>query len=272
MKLKTTIFLTVLLSVSATAFGQKEPVKTTTETKPKTEAKTVETKPVETKTPVVTMPTVKEILAKYVQAIGGRTAYEKIKTRVTKGTQDIPAAGIKGTFETYAAAPNKSVNKAVIGGIGEFLDGFDGQKAWTINPIQGSRDKTGEELLQAKMTYDFYREINLEKVYPKMELKGTEKVGASDAYVIVATPDTLPSETFYFDTKSGLLVRTDATLVTPEGKTPTKNFLEDYREIDGVKMPFRVRTILPQFELIVTTTEVKNNAAVEDSMFAKPAK
>ena len=265
MKLKLSILLTVLLAMAATAFGQKETTKTTTETKIKTETKTVETK-----TPAVKMPTAQEVLAKYVQAIGGRANYEKIKSRVTKGTQEIPAAGIKGTFEIYAAAPDKIANKSVIPGIGEFIDRFDGQTAWSNNPIQGSRDKIGEELAQAKLINNFYREINLEKLYPKMELKGTEKIGASEAYVVVATPDNLPSETFYFDTKSGLLLRQDATLITPEGKTPIRSFFEDVREVDGVKMPFKIRTVLPQFEVILTTTEVKNNAAVTDAMFVKP--
>jgi hypothetical protein len=178
--------------------------------------------------------------------------------------------GIKGTFENYTAAPNKSIAKVTLAGIGEIVDGFDGTTAWTINPIQGNRDKQGEELAQSKLTYSFNREMNLAKLYPKMELKGIEKVGSDDAYVVVATPDNLPAETFYFDTKSGLLVRQDTTSITPEGKMAGKTFLEDYRAVDGVKIPFRSRTVLPQFEFITIFTEVKNNVAVEDSKFAKP--
>ena len=45
---------------------------------------------------------------------------------------------------------------------------------------------------------------------------------------------------------------------------------EDVREVDGVKIPFKVRSVLPQFEFIITTSEVKNNVTVEDAMFAKP--
>ena len=265
MKLKLSILLTVLFAMAATAFGQKEAVKTTTETKTKTETKTVETK-----TPAVKMPTAQEILAKYVQAIGGRANHEKTKSRLTKGSVDIPAAGIKGTFENYSAAPGKSVNKVMLPGIGDIIEGFDGTTAWSINPIQGNRDKQGEELAQNKITYNFYREINLDKLYPKMELKGMEKVGDKDAYVIVGTPDNLPSETFYFDAKSGLLLRQDITVVSPEGKIPTKTFFEDVREVDGVKIPFKIRSILPQFEIIITASEVKNNVTVEDAMFVKP--
>jgi hypothetical protein len=178
--------------------------------------------------------------------------------------------GIKGTFENYSAAPNKSIAKVTLVGIGELVEGFDGTTAWSMNPIQGNRDKQGEELAQSKLTNNFNRETNLDKIYPKMEVRGIEKIGADDAYVVVAMPDNLPTETFYFDTKSGLLVRQDSTTITPEGKMAGKTFLEDYREVDGVKVPFRTRTVLPQFELITNFTEVKNNVAIEDSKFAKP--
>jgi len=264
MKVKISILLTILFSISTTGFGQKEAVK------PKIKTKTTETKTTETKTTAVKMPTVRKILAKYVQAIGGKPANEKIKSRMTKGTVEIPAAGIKGTFESYTAAPNKSVSKNTLPGIGEIIEGFDGQTAWSINPLQGNRDKQGEELEQTKLLNNFYREINLAQLYPKMELKGTEKVGETDAYVVVGTPKVGTPETFYFDTKSGLLVRQDIIAIQPEGNTPTRTFYEDYREVDGIKIPYKIRTILPQFEVVITTTEVKNNVVVEDAKFAKP--
>ena len=257
MKNKTPILLTILLAISATAFGQ-------------TAIRTTGPKTTDSNTAAVGMPTAKQILAKYVEAIGGRKANEKITSRVTKGTTEISPMGIKGTFENYAAAPNKSYTKSTLAGIGEFNEGFDGQTAWSINPIQGSRDKQGEELAQAKVTNDFYRDINLDRIYPKIELKGTEKVGDADAYVLVGTSASGTPETFYFDTKSGLLLRQDTTVVTPEGKTPSKTFFEDYRDVDGIKIPFKTRAVVPQFEIITTYTEVKNNVAVEDSKIAKP--
>lgn len=258
MKLKLSILLTILFSILTNAFGQKAPVKP------------IATKPDAKTTTPAKMPTVQEILAKYVQALGGREANEKIKSRMMKGTMEISPMGIKGDFESYTAAPNKSITRSMLAGIGEMVEGFDGQTAWAINPLQGNRDKQGEELEQSKLINNFYRETNLAKLYPKMELKGTEKVGEKDAYVVVGTPENLPAETFYFDTQSGLLLRQDSTVISPEGKMPTKTFYEDVRDIDGVKLPFKMRTVMPQFEIIVTTTEIKHNVAVDDSKFAKP--
>lgn len=239
MKFKSVTLFTLVLAFASAAFGQ-------------------------------TTPTVAEILDKYTKALGGREANEKIKSRTTTGTLQIAPMGISGTFETQAAAPNKTYTKSSVAGVGDLIDAFDGTTSWTDNPLQGKRDRQGEELVQAKLTSDFYREINLARLYPKMELKGTEKIGDSDAYVIVATPEGTQPETLYFDTKTGLLVRRDGVAVSPEGKQATKTFFEDYREVDGVKVPFKIRTVLPQFEVTITTAEVKHNVPVDDAKFSKP--
>ncbi len=254
MKLKSIVLLSLVLTISVGVFGQKpEP------------AKTVEAKPAAAK-----LPTVKEILDKYVAAQGGRAANEKFKTRSVKGTIELAPMGIKGTVEGFAAAPDKNYTKMSLQGIGEIIDSYDGKTAWTINPLQGNRDKTGEELLQNKLLYAFNREINLDKLYPKMEVRGAEKLGEKDVYVVVATPENLAPETFYFDKQTGVLLRADGVLVSPEGKTPYQSFYEDVREVDGIKMPFKVRTVTPQFEIIMVMTEVKNGAPVDDAKFAKP--
>lgn len=265
MKLKISILATILCSMAIAAFGQKEPPKTIA-----VPNKSPDVTKLELKTNASKTPTVAEILEKHVQAIGGRKAYEKIKSRSGKGTVELAPMNVKGTFEEIAAAPDKSLMKTTLAGIGEIVEGYDGKAAWSINPITGSRDKKGEELAQTAVIYNFYRSINLDKLYQKTEYKGIEKVGTNDAYVIVATRGDLPPETFYFDTKNGLMVRHDATLSTPEGKIATKVFFEDFRDVDGIKIPFKTRAMLPQVEITTNYTEIKHNVAVEDAKFAKP--
>lgn len=255
MKFRTILTIAIILAISATAFAQKpDPVK-----------------PEPAKPSAVTkLPTVSEILAKYVKAIGGREANEKIKTRMMTGTVELAPMGIKGTFESYSAAEAKSFTKMDLAGIGEMLEGFDGKTAWAINPLQGSRDKTGGELAQAKLTGDFYREINLDKLFTKTELKGVEKVGEKNAYVIVATAEGVPAETWFFDTATGLLLGADVTVVSPEGNQPAKIFYDEMRTVDGVTVPVKIRTQLPQFEIVMTAIELKHGVTIDESKFAKP--
>ena len=245
MKLNTIVSLIfVVLLLSATAFAQQ--------------------------TPAAKLPTAQQIFDKYVEAIGGRAANEKIKTRITKSTLELSPMGVTGTEETYSAAPNKFYNVLNLQGVGEVKEGYDGTNGWSTDPIQGSRPKEGDELAQAKLVSNFYRDINLDKLYSNWEVKGIEKVGDRDAYVVIGTPAGLAPETFYFDVQNGLLLQNDSTLVSPQGKMAGKTFFEDYRETDGVKIPYKTRVVLPQFEVISTVTEVKSNEKIDDGKFAKP--
>ena len=104
-----------------------------------------------------------------------------------------------------------------------------------------------------------------------MELKGIEKVNGKDAYVVTATPDGgLPASTMYFDTQSGLLVRSDNTIIAPEGQQAAGIFIEEMKQVDGVMVPTKMHTKLPTFEMLMTATEVKSSPAIDDAKFARP--
>jgi zinc protease len=216
------------------------------------------------------LPTAKKILDKYVKALGGRKAMEKVKTRVAAGTVELVPMNVKGTFESYAATERKSYSKLSITGIGDIIEATDGRSAWTINPVQGSRERTGAELAQVKLSSDLYRDIRLAELYPKMEVKEIKKVGEREAYVVTATAEGVPPETWYFDTQTGMLLRSDATVTSPEGSQPISTFYEDYRSIDGIMLPFRIRTETPSFQIVMNYTEVKHGTAIDDAKFAKP--
>src|SRR5687768_9331244 len=83
------------------------------ETPPKTEPKTQETKTQETKSqePKIpdSMPTADQIIDDYVKASGGKAAIEKLTSRETKGTFEVPALSASGTLEAFAKAPNKNL-------------------------------------------------------------------------------------------------------------------------------------------------------------------
>ncbi len=216
------------------------------------------------------LPAVSEILAKYVAAIGGRDANMKIRSRESKGTVELSPMGIKGTFVSIAAPDAKSMTRMNLAGIGDMIEGSDGKTAWTENPIQGGREKAGKELQQTAITSTFYREINLDKLFADLKVTGTATVEGKEAFVIEASNEGLPTEKLYFDAKTGYLLRSDSTIISPEGNQSAIIHYDDLREIDGVKLPFKIRTKLPQFEVVIITTEVKHNVKIDDATFARP--
>ncbi|HSE98595.1 MAG TPA: hypothetical protein VLD57_10055 [Blastocatellia bacterium] len=227
-------------------------------------------KPAEDAKPSAAMPTVDQVIDKYVQALGGKAAIEKITSRVSKGAIEI-SIGANGTAEIFEKAPNKSAAVIDIAGFGLVKEGYNGTVAWSDNPQTGMREKSGVELADAKLDAEFYKPLKMKALYPKMEMQAKQKVNNRDAYVIMATPAAGSAEKWFFDAETGLLVRTDAERESPEGKIPVETYIEDYREIDGVKLPFTVRQVLPQFSIIIKIEQVKHNVPIEDAKFEKPA-
>lgn len=221
--------------------------------------------------PAASAPTVDEILDKYVKAIGGKEAIEKVTSRVGKGTFELPSFGANGSIETYAKAPNKTAMTIDIGGFGKVESVFDGTKGWSADPQSGLRELSGTELAMTKRDADLYRSLKLKSQYTKIEVTGKEKVGDSEAYVVTGTPAEGKPEKMYFDVNSGLLTRMDIEAETPQGAMAFQVFLQDYKAVDGVKVPFTLRRESEAFGMVIKYTEVKHNVAVEDAKFNKPS-
>ncbi len=105
----------------------------------------------------------------------------------------------------------------------------------------------------------------------KLTVKGIEKVGDRDAYLVEGTTADGYTEKMYFDTQNGLLLRTDSEADTPQGKIPATVLTSDYREVDGVKIPFTMVEKTPTIEFTLKLDSVKHNVPIDDTKFNKPA-
>jgi outer membrane lipoprotein-sorting protein len=216
--------------------------------------------------------TVDQVLDKYVEAIGGKAALEKLTTRVAKGTFEITAQGVSAPAEVYAKAPNSLLIKFNINGYGLLSQGYNGSIGWAQDPQSGLREITGAELDEIKRSSDFYHETRLKELYAKLELKGTAKAGDRDAYVIEATPKDGSVEKYYFDVQSGLLIRIDGEQDSPQGKLVTETYYENYKDVDGIKLAFTTRQVVGNTTVLLKFTEIKHNVPIDDATFNKPSK
>jgi outer membrane lipoprotein-sorting protein len=216
------------------------------------------------------LPTIDQILDKYVAGAGGRAALEKITSISGKGTIDIPDAGVSGTIELIQKAPDKALTVVDITGVGQQREGFDGTVGWSDDPQNGFRQKSGVELAEARRGATFGRELKMKTLYPKMTVKGTEKVDDKDAYVVEGTPEEGAPVKLCFDSTSGLLVRQVATRQMPQGPLEVEVTFADFRPVDGVKRPFTIRQATSLFTAVIHLTEVKHNVPLDDAMFKAP--
>ena len=219
--------------------------------------------------PVVSLPTVDQVLDKYLQALGGRASIEKAKTRVMKGEQ-ISWDGKSAPIEIHQQSPNKfllklSLPQAVV------MGGYNGTTAWMKTP-RGLRELSGADLTQAKRNADFFRLFDLKKLSEKMKVSGKEKIGEREVYVVEAQLAPNMIEKWYFDTQTGLLLRDQLLTDTIIFWLPEQLDYDDYREVDGIKMPFTIRQsyVDPWVGWTRKFSEIKINAPVDESQFNMP--
>ena len=214
------------------------------------------------------LPSVDEVLARYVQAVGGEQALRKITSRVAKGSR-IGADGILVPEEIYQKAPNKILVVTTYPQAA-FSTGFNGNKGWGNSSREGTRELPAPVLAQLTFESDFYKELRIKELYRKLAVSATSTVGDSDVYVIDATPVSGNPEKLFFDAHSGLLLRRYTESETILGMFPLQTDYEDYREVDGIKQPFLIRWSMPGRSWGRKIVELKQNVAVEDSRFDPP--
>jgi len=222
-----------------------------------------------TPTPVP-QPNADQILAKYIEALGGQAGIDKMKTLVMKGTY----TGVNGSplpYEVDLAAPDKFyINVTAPQGTVE--RGFDGKAAWEKSP-RGVNELGNPVLDDLKSTFLFYRNIKLKEQFTQLRFGGREKIGDRNALVINARTADNHRERLSFDAETGFLLRRISYLETPIGLIPNQIDFEDYRDVDGVKVPFTVKvtSVEPGLVSTRTYTEIKLNVAIDDAKFKMPA-
>jgi hypothetical protein len=132
------------------------------------------------------LPTVDQVLDKFVAALGGRAVLEKFTSRVAKGTMEVADIGVSGTIQMTQKAPDKSLVQVELAGMGPIREGTDASGAWEENPQTGLRDKAGIELADARRGATFNGELKMKTMYKTLQVTCREKVGTRDAYTIVA--------------------------------------------------------------------------------------
>jgi outer membrane lipoprotein-sorting protein len=201
------------------------------------------------------LPSVDKVLDKYIAAAGG-AAVQKVTSRVMTGSIDVLTFGISGSFEQYTKAPNRQVNISDLSGFGKIIQCSDGKTGWASDPQQGLREMAAPELAT------FLRGADLQSVF-----HARSKVGEREAYVVEAQPPEGGPEKLYFDTHTGLLIRIDR----PDQTGGSSTVLDDFKEVDGVKIPLTIHQDTGQTEVLIKIREVKQNVAIDDARFAKPA-
>ena len=217
--------------------------------------------------PAPVRPSVEEIFARYMQAIGGTNA-ANTKTLFMKATRTASQNRVAQN-EISVMLPDKLVVVGTTpqGSVRQILAGDNG---WVLNGTN-LRTLSAVEVADARRVLGSIFGVVKVTHAAGLQLAGMEKIDGRDMWVVASsTPES--TVTYDFDTETGLLRRKRTINHTFALPIPEQIDFEDYRDVDGVKVPFTIRSsAIDTYDSWTRTfTEIKRNVAVDEKLFAAP--
>lgn len=219
-----------------------------------------------------------DILTRYLEASGG-PAWSRVTTRVVKGRLVTSEPAIYPA-EIYYKAPGAYRSRILVDGK-PFTKIYDGTRGWNADN-RGANEAHGPELERLKRLAVFSLPMALPQFYPSLTVEGEATIGGERVYVLSpavarrSQPEAHPepgvrspqADRLFFNATSGLLVRIESTTVSPLGALPRRWDYEDYRKLDSVRLPFKMRETDPDYTYLWEFSSVKQNVPVDAALFA----
>lgn len=221
-------------------------------------------------TPAEKLPDAKAIMEKYLDAIGGADRLKKIKSRQVTMNLEMPAQGLKGVVRLYQMPPAMAYSETEIAQIGKILQGSDGETVWESNVMMGTRILQGAERAAFLRGMRFNADYDYEDLFKSMRTVGVETVAGRPAYAVEVVNKDDTKETRLFDKESGLLVGMRATTTSQMGDIKSETTFSDYRDVQGMKVPFKFVVKAMQTEMVTTIEKIELDAPIPASRFDLP--
>jgi len=215
------------------------------------------------------LPNPDEVVAKYVAAVGGKGAVGKLQSLSEKGNMTA-FGGKQIPIEIDTKAPGKRISISHMPN-GDNITAVDGQMGWMGSPGRPPRDMNSAEAEGYKLDATFALVPNLAKDFKELKAAKPEKVGDRETNVVLGIRDGMPPVKMNFDKDSGLLVRMTRYTETVFGNNPVQVDYADYRELAGVKIPYKWTLGRPNGQFTIQIDQAQANVPVDDAKFAKPA-
>jgi zinc protease len=216
------------------------------------------------------LPSPRSIIDRHIKAIGGRGAILAHKSTHAAGTFSMPATGISGALDVYGAAPDKTLVKINLGGVGDLVEGFDGTHGWMLQPMTGPMLKQGKELAEQKFAADYYSDLKEPDRYTSMKTIEKTTFEGRPCYKVSLVRKDGVEHIEYYDVETGLKAGSSGTRETPMGAITATQTLSDYKSFGGVLLPTTMKQAAMGVEQVMKVTSVEFDN-VPPSTFEPPA-
>jgi outer membrane lipoprotein-sorting protein len=212
--------------------------------------------------------TVDEIVAKNIQAKGGP---EKLKSvQSMKLTGHLSARGAEAPFTIWSKRPNLARQETTLQGT-SMVRGFDGTTAWMMAGTQ-AQEVVGPEAASTKEQAEFDSPLlDYQAKGNKIEFVGTETLQGATVYHLKLTTKSGQVQQYYLDAQTGLERETSVTLDQGGQQIVVVSDLSDFRDVNGLKIPFAIKQSVNGTPLTQLTIEkAEFNVPLEDAIFKMP--
>lgn len=222
-------------------------------------------------TPVDPRVSANQVFDKYIQALGGADRLAKLTSYVAKGSYaGFDTSLEKIPVEIYAAAPNQMTMVTHLA-TGTNTKAYNGRNGWMAGPDTPLPlvTLTAGNLDRARLEAIVAFPAAIRQAFSEWRV-GVALIGDQGVQVVQGLQGGQPAANLYFD-DSGLLVRLVTWTRTPVGFVPTQIDYADYRDVAGVKIPFRRTVSQTYMRMSIELTEVQPNVTIDRSRFERPA-
>jgi hypothetical protein len=220
-------------------------------------------------------PSPDSVLDKYIEAIGGAQRIAAITSIVAKGTYLGFDDAEKVPVELYARAPGQR-SMTVHGLLGDTTTTFDGRTGWITAPPTDKPipfyEITGEELQGANFETELMFPTRIKQALTNWRVGVPQLLGEREVLPVQGDTSGGGVITMNFDSETGLLLRLVRYANSPVGRLVTRVDYEDYRDVNGVKMPFKFTVRWLSGRSTFEMNEIQANVPVDASRFVRPAR
>ena len=216
------------------------------------------------------LPDADELIARYVEAIGGRDAHADPTSIRTSGTMSIPGMGLEGEFELIQVPDVGSRMNSSMPGLGEIMAGFDGEVGWSLNPMAGPQLMEGAELEHMEERSRLAAPLRDPELVLERETVDEVEVDGRPCYRVRLVWASGRESFDCYSVETGRLIRSEDVQVSEMGEIPTVTDFSDYREFHGMMLPTRMVQRTMGMEQVMEIISVTVDDADADDL-APPA-
>lgn len=214
------------------------------------------------------LPSADQVLEKYFTAVGGKPALEKITSKVAKGSLTMPQGKVQ--FELDQKTPSMYLASITLPSGGSIQEGFNGSIGWRKGDRGPAGELAGPELALARVGGRLFDPELTPAANSVSSRVGTETLNGHECYVLRENAPDGIFERLYFDKQTGLLARRVVVERTLFGLLPNNWDFSDYRDVNGVKVPFTIVFGRWDGNSTFNADSVQLNVPVADEKFQKP--